>query len=231
MKIDEYIHQVLLLAGRAGGDPKLIERHAIDLETAVKESTAKNLAIGHSLNFLRGVGADINFNAYEADSSLIVRDLHALPRAYIPLDCTSSINEADSLRNITNSQFRIGQSFVEFPPETSIDVCENHRSTIQPVNISSDLGRRISLEPIKGPNVLILNDNYYPGWKATDTISGEEIAIYPANLTFRAMVLPEERQYQLELHYWPTWLTTSLIISLTSIAILISFTVIRIRRI
>ena len=152
-------------------------------------------------------------------------------RAYIPLDCTSSINEADSLRNITNSQFRIGQSFVEFPPETSTDVCEKHRSTIQPVNISSDLGSRISLEPINGPNVLILNDNYYPGWKAIDTISKEEIAIYPANLTFRAMVLPEERQYQLELHYWPTWLTTSLIISLTSIAILISFTVIRIWRI
>ena len=231
MDIDEYIHQVLLLASRTGGDPQLIERHAIDLETAVKESTTKNLAIGHSLNFLRGVGAEFNFDAYRSDSKLLVRDVHALPRAYIPLDCTNSINEDDSLRNITNSQFRIGQSFVEFPPKTSTDVCENHRSAIQPVHISSDLGRRISFEPIKGPNVLILNDNYYPGWKAIDTISEEEIAIYPANLTFRAMVLPEERQYQLELHYWPTWLTTSLVISLTSIAILISFTVIRIRRI
>ncbi len=228
--IDEYIHQVLLLADRTGGNQELIERHAIDLETAVKQSATKNIAIQHSLNFLRGVGADIHFEGYNADSKLIVRDLTALPRAYIPLDCTSSMNEADSLRKITNNQFRIGQSFVEFPLATSTNVCDKHRSTIRPVNISSDLGKRISLEPIKGPNVLILNDNYYPGWKAIDTISEEEIAIYPANLTFRAMVLPEERRYQLELHYWPTWLTTSVIISLIALTSLIGLTVLALRK-
>ncbi|MEC9292994.1 MAG: hypothetical protein VYC65_01775 [Chloroflexota bacterium] len=226
MKIDEYIHRVLLLAGRAGGDPKLIERHAIDLETAVKKSTTKNLAIGHSLHFLRGVGAKIRFDAYDTDSKFIVRDLHALPRAYIPFDCTGSINEADSLRKITNNQFRIGQSIVEFPTKTSTDVCEKHRSTIRPVNISSDLGSRMSLEPIEGPNVLILNDNYYPGWKAIDTLSKEEIAIYPANLTFRAMLLPEKRQYQLELRYWPSWLSAALAISLVVLIVLTGVTII-----
>ncbi len=230
MKIDEYINQVLLLAARTGGNPKLIERHAIDLATAVKQSTTKKIAIGHSLNFLRGVGADTHFETYNSDSKLIVRDLHALPRAYIPLDCNSSINEVDSLRKITNNQFRIGQSFVEFPLATSTDVCDKHRSSIRPVNINSDLGKHISLEPISGPNVLILNDNYYPGWKAIDTISEEEIAIYPANLTFRAMILPEERQYQLELHYWPTWLTTSVIISLIALTSLIGLTVLALRK-
>ena len=80
------------------------------------------------------------------------------------------------------------------------------------------------MEPISGPTVLILNDNYYPGWQAIDARCGENIPIYPANLTFRAMVLPEEREYQLELRYWPSWLTTALVISLCGLAALVLLT-------
>ena len=78
--------------------------------------------------------------------------------------------------------------------------------------------------------MLILNDNYYPGWKAVDTYSGRDIAIYPANLTFRAMVLSEAREYQLELRYWPSWLTAALIISLMGVTILVVLTVLGRRR-
>ena len=53
-------------------------------------------------------------------------------------------------RKIIDSQFRIGQAIVEFPPEAPKEVCEKHQSTIQRVNINSDRGRRISLEPIMG---------------------------------------------------------------------------------
>ena len=44
------------------------------------------------------------------------------------------------------------------------------------------------------------------------------------------MVLPEEREYQLELRYWPPWLTAALIISLMGITILIVLTVMGRRR-
>ena len=125
---------------------------------------------------------------------------------------------------------QIGQAIVEIPSGTSAEACEKHQSAIQVVDIKLDHGQRVSLEPEMGPTVLILNDNYYPGWKAIDTISKEEIAIYPANLTFRAMILPENRKYQLELHYWPSWLTAALIISLMGITILIVLTVMGRRR-
>ncbi len=229
-QMDQYVQQVLRMATKAGGDVQGIARHAIDLENAVGNSTTASMAIAHTLHFLKGVGATKFFDAKNAQENLLFFDTSALPRAYIPTDCSTSKDEIDSLRKIIDRRFRIGQAVVEFPPANSTEVCDKHQSTIQAVNIVSDRGQRVRLEPISGPTVLILNDNYYPGWKAIDTHSGQGITIYPANLTFRAMVLPEEREYQLELRYWPPWLTAALIISLMGITILIVLTVLGRRR-
>ncbi|MAF06482.1 MAG: hypothetical protein CL389_01340 [Acidiferrobacteraceae bacterium] len=165
-----------------------------------------------------------------AQENLLFFDPSALPRAHIPLDCSTSKDEAESLRKITDRGFTIGQAVIEQLAGPSVAVCEKHQSAVQPVGITSDRGRSITLEPVLGPTVLILNDNYYPGWQALDTYSGRDIAIYPANLTFRAMVLPEEKEYQLELRYWPPWLTASLIISLMGMTTLIVLTVLGCRR-
>ena len=229
-QMDQYVQQVLRMATKAGGDVQGIARHAIDLENAVGNSTTASMAIAHTLHFLKGVGATKFFAAKNPQENLLFFDTSALPRAYIPTDCSTSKDEIDSLRKIIDRRFRIGQAVVEFPPTDSTEVCDKHQSTIQAVNIVSDRGQRVRLEPISGPTVLILNDNYYPGWKAIDTHSGQGITIYPANLTFRAMVLPEEREYQLELRYWPPWLTAALIISLMGITILIVLTVLGRRR-
>ena len=218
------------MATKAGGDVQGIARHAIDLENAVGNSTTASMAIAHTLHFLKGVGATKFFDAKNSQENLLFFDTSALPRAYIPTDCSTSKDEIDSLRKIIDRRFRIGQAVVEFPPANSTEVCDKHQSTIQAVNIVSDRGQRVRLEPISGPTVLILNDNYYPGWKAIDTHSGQGITIYPANLTFRAMVLSEEREYQLELRYWPPWLTAALIISLMGVTILMVLTVLGRRR-
>ena len=162
--------------------------------------------------------------------NLLFFDPSALPRAYIPSNCSSSKNEAESLRKITQRGFEIGQTVIELPPGPLTAFCETHQSTVQPVDIVSDRGQSISLNSVSGPTILILNDNYYPGWKAIDALSKEEIAIHPANLTFRAMFLPEKRQYQLELRYWPPWLSAALTISLVALTILIGLTVLARRR-
>jgi hypothetical protein len=188
------------------------------------------MAIAHTLHFLKGVGATNFFDAKNAQENLLYFDSSALPRAYIPIDCSTSKDETDSLRKIIDKGFKIGQAVVEFPPGKSIEVCKEHQSAIKSVGIISDRGRYIKLEPILGPTVLVLNDNYYPGWKAVDTHSEQNIAIYPANLTFRAMVLSEAREYQLELRYWPPWLTAALIISLMGVTILMVLTVLGRRR-
>jgi hypothetical protein len=229
-RIDEYVQQVSRMAVKAGGNAKGVARHAIDLEDALEKSTTTSMAIAHTLHFLKGVGATKFFNAKNPQQKFLFFDPSALPRAYIPIDCSTSKGESDSLDKIIDRRFRRGQAVVEFPPGSSTVVCDKHESTIQAVNIASDHGRRVRLDPITGPTVLILNDNYYPGWKAVDTYSGRDIAIYPANLTFRAMVLSEAREYQLELRYWPSWLTAALIISLMGVTILVVLTVLGRRR-
>jgi len=228
--IDGYIDAVLKLAAKGGGDPKGIEKHTIDIETAVRNSPSLNIAIAHTLNFLKGVGAEIIVNAHTQPNHMLFIDPMALPRAYIPMNCIRSKNQIDSLRKIISNQFKIGQAVIEFPPEYSSEVCKKHRAKIQAVNIESDQGRHISLEPVMGPNILVLNDNYYPGWKAVDTVSHDEIEIYPVNLTFRAMILPEERQYKIELRYWPPWLSAACAISLTTLASLILLTILARRK-
>ena len=227
---DQYVQQVLRMAAKAGGDAKGIARHAIDLENAVKKSTTASMAVAHTLHFLKGIGAKRFVDSKNAQENLLFFDPSALPRAYIPLDCSTSKDEAESLRKITDRGFTIGQAVIEQSAGPSSAVCEKHQSAVQTVGITSDRGRSITLEPVSGPTVLILNDNYYPGWQAVDTYSGRDIAIYPANLTFRAMVLPEEKEYQLELRYWPPWLTASLIISLMGMTTLIVLTVLGCRR-
>ena len=98
MEIDEYIQQVMRLATAAGGDPNGVERYAFDLEAAVKKSTSDDIAIAHTLHFLRGVGAYKFFDVANLKQKDLMLDLEALPRAYIPLDCANSQNEADSLQ-------------------------------------------------------------------------------------------------------------------------------------
>ena len=229
-KKHQYVQQVLRMAAKAGGDAKGIARHAIDLENAVKKSTTASRAVDHTLHFLKGVGAKRFFDPQTVQENLLFFNPSALPRAYIPLDCSTSKDETESLRKITDRGFTIGQAVIEQPAGPSSAVCEKHQSAVQPVGITSDRGRSITLEPVSGPTVLILNDNYYPGWQAIDTYSGRDIAIYPANLTFRAMVLTEEKEYQLELRYWPPWLTASLIISLMGMTTLMVLTVLGCRR-
>ena len=226
----QYVQQVLRMAAKAGGDEKGIARHAIDLENAVKKSTTASMAVDHTLHFLKGVGAKRFFDPQTVQENLLFFNPSALPRAYIPLDCSTSKDETESLRKITDRGFTIGRAVIEQPAGPSSAVCEKHQSAVQPVGITSDRGRSITLEPVSGPTVLILNDNYYPGWQAIDTYSGRDIAIYPANLTFRAMVLTEEKEYQLELRYWPPWLTASLIISLMGMTTLMVLTVLGCRR-
>jgi hypothetical protein len=123
-KKHQYVQQVLRMAAKAGGDAKGIARHAIDLENAVKKSTTASMAVAHTLHFLKGVGAKRFFDAKTTPEKLLFFNPSALPRAYIPLDCSTSKDEAESLRKITDRGFTIGQAVIEQPAGQSSAVCE-----------------------------------------------------------------------------------------------------------
>jgi hypothetical protein len=74
------------------------------------------------------------------------------------------------------------------------------------VPILEDSGSHVRLAELKGPTVLVLNDNVYPGWTARDEASGRDLPIRAANLAFRALLLSEPRAYSIRFDYRPSWL-------------------------
>lgn len=67
--------------------------------------------------------------------------------------------------------------------------------------------------------LLFLADNYYPGWKAY--IDGQETAIYVANYTFRAILIPEGK-HKVEFVYEPDSFRLGGVISFVSLQALLA---------
>lgn len=72
------------------------------------------------------------------------------------------------------------------------------------------------------PSWLVLADTYYPGWKAS--INNQPAQIYQADGLLRALYLPEGDS-RIILTFRPTWFWLSLLITLGSILIMITYSV------
>lgn len=140
----------------------------------------------------------------------IYYDEKALSRAYKASRCFSVDNFSVARERMRDSHaFSLGDVFIEDLSASEREFCNSFRST-EPlaVPIEHDRGREVALESVSGPAVVVLNDNYYPGWKAFDEVSGQELTIRPANISVRALILPEERGYKIVFKYIPSWLMT-----------------------
>ncbi|MCH2190428.1 MAG: hypothetical protein MK188_05870 [Gammaproteobacteria bacterium] len=84
--------------------------------------------------------------------------------------------------------------------------CESYQQTFKRVAIIEDNGSSMSFEDITGPALLFVNDSYYPGWQAQDAISKEPLDIERANVAMRAVYLPEQKTYQVQMNYQPSWM-------------------------
>jgi hypothetical protein len=132
----------------------------------------------------------------------------ALPRAYQPARCLVSSGMGDSVGRLTRPHhFEPGMVFLETIDPEEQRLCEQHRRpSATAVPILEDSGSRLRLAEVKGPTVLVLNDNVYPGWTARDEATGRDLPIRAANLAFRALVLAEPRTYSVRFSYRPSWL-------------------------
>jgi hypothetical protein len=136
----------------------------------------------------------------------------ALPRAYQPTRCLVSSGVGDSVGRLTRPhQYQPGMVFLETVDPEEQRLCQEHSlPAAAAVSILEDSGSRLRLAEVRGPTVLVLNDNVYPGWTARDEATGRDLPIRPANLTFRALVLPEPRTYAIRFAYRPSWLPAAL---------------------
>ena len=216
-------NRILEIAGTLGGSERLIRRYRKDLVAAIDASTSEDNAFDHSINFLNGVGVN---NLHSALPRAIYLDPATLPRAYQPASCITSASITDSLTKTKRKEFQMGDAVIENPSSVGQLTCNELGGTIQKVDIKNDRGSHLIFSSIQGPTILIVNDHYYPGWHSTDTLTGDDLEVVPANVAFRAVILPDARKYEIELRYRPSWLPFSkytFILSWLTIVILLSF--------
>lgn len=202
-----FTNRILEVAQTLGGSEKLIRRYNKDLDAAIESSMSDDNAFEHSMNFLAGVGVD---SLHATLPRAIYLDSATLPRAYLPNSCITSVSITDSLTRIKQKEFQIGNAVIENPSSSGQLACNEFEGVFKKVDIETDRGSNLVFSSIKGPTILIVNDHYYPGWYAIDTLTGDELEILPANVAFRAIILPDTREYMVQLRYRPSWLQFSL---------------------
>lgn len=138
----------------------------------------------------------------------------ALPRAYVVHSAKTVKTEAEALAYIQSPQFHPGEEVV-LEGETGANA-------VAPAPLPSSKINEAGIEQ-KGPNevvtrfnaaapgFLVLNDVFYPGWKAF--LDGKETAIVRANHLFRAVQVPEG-QHTVQFRYEPLSLFVGLAVSL-----------------
>jgi hypothetical protein len=150
----------------------------------------------------------------EAGNYTLVRDHAALPRAYLTRHC-DFVNDADAALAVLKdpTKYRLGLAILEDTTDSERAAClpdgnfgTGGLSAYSQVPIVEDRGKSLTLSTVRGPGIVVLNDNFYPGWMAVDRMSGQRIEIKPANVAFRGLVLSERRAYDIAFRYEPWWL-------------------------
>jgi uncharacterized membrane protein YfhO len=100
-----------------------------------------------------------------------------------------------------------------------VDVLEasDEHASVVPTGVEAE--RLTWSVAVSEPALLILGDQFYPGWRAT--VDGEPVPILRANIAFRAVLVPPGI-HTVEMRYEPASFRYGLFTSLASIAIVTS---------
>jgi hypothetical protein len=101
------------------------------------------------------------------------------------------------------------------------------RQVFTPASIIEDTPNRVILEvETSHPGYLVLADAWYPGWTAM--VDGDAADVLPADVAFRAVVLPRPGKHRVEFRYFPPGLMVGLAITVATASIL-SYLAIKLR--
>lgn len=145
-------------------------------------------------------------------------NLEALPRIYTAADIRVINNPDKILKKLFSHDFNPKTTVIleQKPILPIINSVENKKNTAK-INNYQENKISISVNN-ESNNLLVLSDNFYPGWKAF--IDGKETKIYRANYTFRAIEVPKGN-HNVEFIYQPESLKLGIIISIISSLLLI----------
>ena len=148
----------------------------------------------------------------DAGSVKVYRNRDVLPRAFVVYHAEIVDSAAQSLERITDSGFDFRERVVleeapagwTEPPETPATAAAVHIVDYEPNRV------RMEVETAAA-GLLVLTDNYAPGWKAL--LDGQATRVYVADHAFRAVVVPAG-SHQVEFVYQPLSFRVGVAISL-----------------
>ena len=124
-----------------------------------------------------------------AEGVSIYENKSALPRAFFAERIILSENSADTIEMMHSDAFDPRTTAVVEIGKSPVPATDGMPPT---ATITEDKRNRVAIET-DGSNegVLVLSDNYYPGWRAF--VDGAPTAIFRANCTMRAVAVPSGR--------------------------------------
>lgn len=154
----------------------------------------------------------------------VARRATALPRAYLVSRHTVKASEREVLEAMFSPFFFPGQDVVIEPSEGGSLPRALEATALPPGRILAQRQKWNSVEldvDIQHPGLLVVNQTWFPGWKAT--VDGRPEEIFRANFNFRAIqVRPGDRLVRLEYKPWRFFAGAS-ISAATAVAVVILF--------
>ena len=144
-------------------------------------------------------------------------------RAYIAEREAIVANAKDGTKKLSETDFDASQSvLVEssiIPPQTRGDA---QKSAV--VDYWKDEHIRITASTQLKQAILVISNSFYPGWQAT--IDGKKTDIYPVNIRFMGIVIPEGT-HTVELRYFPSSFIKGLMMTTVGVIVTIGLFLIR----
>jgi len=153
---------------------------------------------------------------WENDKSYITENKDALPRVYLAKNF-EVINSAEKILNrLFDQTFDIKNTVILEEAPSSFSSSSGQIKEKAILTKYSENSADITTDASSN-SILVISDNYYPGWKAY--LDGKETKIYRANYTFRAIEIPKGK-YSVIFKYQPNSFYTGVTISTISLLFL-----------
>lgn len=153
---------------------------------------------------------------WEDDTWLLLATESALPRAYLPARVMTAQTDEEILSTLFDPSFDIHNSAL-VEQHLDIDVSDDPATGTATIIHYGANRVEVSVDTERDA-VLVLTDNYYPGWKAF--INGKEKSIFRANYAFRAVAVPSGTN-TVSFLYQPDSFRNGLVISFVSFMLVI----------